>query len=193
MRAGTKLMGVVFLGAALTGCDGTKGEAERAIDRADRMVAAMRDRAMKVVPEETKALADSLQAAKDRFAAKEHLAALNTARAAQAKAIELANSLTGKSTELSSAFMAFSGQLNETVARIKRKLTQYSSGSLPSGVDRAAFEALKADVPTWDDTWKAATKDFQNGDFGVATARADSLKQKIAAANALLGIATDPK
>ncbi len=187
MTAGTKLMGTVMMAVALAGCDGTKDEAERAIDRADRMVTAMRDRAMKVLPEETKALADSLQAAKDKFAAKEHLEALNTARATQGKAIELANSLSGKSTQLSSAFMAFSGKLNETVGLIRRRVDQYS-GRLPARIDRAAFEALKADLPTWDETWKAATKDFQNGDFGPANARADSLKQKIAAAHTLLGI-----
>jgi hypothetical protein len=178
------MVGAILLVMTLAGCDQTKGEAERAIDRADRMVTALRDRAMKVVPGEVKALEDSLQVAKDRFAAKEHVAALEAARWTQQTAIALANSLAGKSTELSSAFMAFSGRLNETVARIKRRL----SGAPPAGVDRAAFEALKADVPSWDETWKAATKDFQNGDFGSATARADSLKAKIAAAHALLGI-----
>ncbi len=184
MRAGTKLVAVIVLGAAIAGCYSDKGESERAIERADRMVAAMHDRAMKVVPVETKALLDSVQAAKDKFAAKEYLASLNTARASQSRAIELANSLTGKSTELSSKFMAFSGNLNETVGRIKHRLTLPP----PAGADRSAIEALQADVPKWDDTWRAATKDFQNGDFGLAIARADTLKEKIAAANALLKI-----
>jgi hypothetical protein len=183
------VVGAILVGAALIGCEGTKGEAERAIDRAERMVTAMRDRAVKVVPIETKALTDSLQAVKDRFAAKDYVGALDGARATQARAIELANSLAGKSTELSSAFMAFSGRLNETVARIRRRV----SGSPPAGVDRAAFEALKADLANWDETWKAATNDFQNGDFGSANLRADSLRVKIAAAQALLGIPPETK
>jgi len=173
---------------SLAGCDRTEGDAQRAIDRADRMVTAMKDRAMKVVPAETNALVDSLQAAKGSFAAKDHKAALATALAVQNKAIQIANSLSGKSTELSSAFMAFSGELNAAVERIKRRLSQLSRGPLPGDIDRAAFDALQTDIPTWEETWKAATREFQSGDFGVATARADSLKQKIAAANTLLGI-----
>jgi hypothetical protein len=188
MKAGVTALAIFALGSAVAGCYSDKGEAERAIERADRMVAAMRDRAVKVVPVETKALLDSVQAAKDKFAAKEYLAALNTARASQGRAIELANSLTGKSTQLSSKFMAFSGNLNETVDRIRRRL----AAGPPPGVDRAAFEALQADVPKWDDSWRAATKEFQSGDFGSANARADSLKAKIAAANALLKI-PEPK
>jgi len=188
MTARLALLAATLLTLGLAGCGDSKGEAQRAIERADRMVTAMKDRAMKVVPVETEALVDSLQAANRRFAAKDYLTARNTAREAQGRAIEIANSLAAKSTELSSAFMAFSGQLNAAVGRIKRRLSQLSSGSLPASIDRVAFDALKADVPTWDEAWKVATKSFENGDFGAATARADSLRQKIAAANALLGI-----
>ena len=188
MSLRTTVMAVGLAVLALVGCSRAGEEAEKAVERADRMVTAIKDRAIKVLPAETAALVDSLAAAKQALVAKDYQAAANSARAVQASAIEIANSLTGKSTEISSSFMAFSSQLNDAVGQIRRRVSQLSRGPLPAGIDKAAFNALKADLPTWEETWKAATKEFQAGEFGAATTRADSLKRKIAAADSLLGI-----
>jgi hypothetical protein len=188
MNLRNTVMTVALAALAFTGCSRAEEDARKAVDRADRMVTAVKDRSIKVLPAETAALADSLAAAKQALAAKNYPAALTSATAVQGKAIEIANSLAGKSTEMSSSFMAFSGTLNDAVGQIRRRVSQLSRGPLPASIDKTAFNALKADLPSWEDTWKAATKEFQQGEFGAATARADSLKRKIAAADSLLGI-----
>ena|SRR2546425_6973780 len=187
-RSSRSVTGLLLLG--LAGCGGERKDAETAIIRADRMVTALRDRAAKVLPEETKALVDSLQAAQARAAARDYRAARATAVGVAGKAIEIANSLAGKSTEFSSAFMAFSAELPQSVERIRHRLSQLPAGSrLPPGLDRAKLEAIKADVPNWSETWKSAVVDFNNGNLGAAIAKATALKQKVTEANTLLGLA----
>jgi hypothetical protein len=181
---------IACLVLGLVGCGARKRkEAEAAIARAERMVTAVKDRAVKVVPEETQGLIDSLAAAQRQAAAGDHTLAAVTAHQVQADAIEIANSLAGKSTQLSSDFMAFSAQLPDRVERIRRRVNQLSAGrSLPAGIDRARFDSLAADVPSWSDSWKAAVKDFEGGNLGAASAKAHALERKVAAADTLLGL-----
>jgi hypothetical protein len=182
------LIACLVLGVGGCGA-GKRKDAEAAIARAERMVTGVKDRAEKVVPDATQALIDSLAAAQRQSAAGDHTLAAITARQVQADAIEIANSLAGKSTQLSSDFMAFSGQLPPRVERIKSRVRQLAGGrALPAGMDRARFDSLAAEVPAWSDTWKAAVKEFESGNLSAASVKAHALQRKLDAAESLLGL-----
>ncbi len=160
-----------------------------AIARADRMVTAVRDRSIKVMPDETKGMVDSLQAAKARASAGDHRGALATASDVATTAIQIANAIGPKSTQLTSAFTAIGAEVSGSVPRIKSKLDQLAGQQrLPSGVDRARFDALRADFKTWMDSWNAAVDDFTKGNLATAFAKAEAMKKKIDDASSLLGI-----
>lgn len=177
----------------LAGCGRARKQAEEAVGLADRMVTASRERAEKVAPEETRALADSLQVARERAAAGDYQAAAALARRVSETTIELVKSLPSRSTEISSAFMAFSAELPGRVERIRTRLSQLSAGGrVPAGLDRARLDALKAETTSWENTWKGAVRDFQQGNLGAAKAVVTELRKKVAEADSLLGLTTPP-
>jgi hypothetical protein len=182
-----RLSCLVFLLAA---CDRTAKDAETAIARADRMVTAVKDRSIKVMPDETKEMVDSLQTAKARDAAGDHRGALAAASEVASTAIRIANAIGPKSTELNSTFTAIGAEVSARVPRIKARLDQLSAqGKLPAGLSRSRFDSLKADFrTTWKDEWNTAVDDFKQGNLAVAITKATAMKKRIDDANALLGL-----
>jgi hypothetical protein len=194
MTAMIRLGMSVLVVAGLAGCGRARQQAEEAVELADRMVTASRERAEKVAPEETRALADSLQVARERAAAGDYPAATALARRVSETTIELVKSLPGKSTEISSAFMAFSAELPGRVERIRTRLSRLSGGGrLPAGLDRARLDALQAETMGWEETWKGAVRDFQQGNLGAAKAVVAELRKKVAEADSLLGLTSAPR
>ncbi|MGE0554858.1 MAG: hypothetical protein AB7R55_15620 [Gemmatimonadales bacterium] len=189
MRGAFRLAALGVTLALALGCgERRRQEAEAAVERAERMVAGVEERAAKIVPDRARALAESLAVSKERLAAGELVGATETARQVQVDAIEIANSLASTSTRISGDFMAFSAVLPGRVERIERRVRQLSGAQLPAGIDRAGFDALARELPVWRDEWKAAVKAFETGELGTASAKADELKQKVMAAEELLGL-----
>lgn len=189
MRGASRQAALVVTLTLALGCgERRREEAEAAIERAERFVAAVEERAVKIVPDRARALAESLAVSKERLAAGELVGAAETARQVQVDAIEIANSLASTSTKISGDFMAFSAVLPGRVDRIERRVRQLSASRLPAGIDRARFDALATELPAWRDEWKAAVKAFETGELGTAAAKADELKEKVTAAEALLGV-----
>jgi len=188
--AGRRVALLCLLALALGCSERKRQEAEAAVERAERMVTALAERAAKIMPDRAQALADSLEASKQRLTAGEFASATETARQVQVDAIEIANSLASTSTKISGDFMAFSAVLPGRVDRIERKVRQLSAGRLPAGLDRARFDALAKELPVWRDEWKAAVKAFQTGELGTAAVKASELKEKVTEAEALLGLPT---
>ena len=189
MRHRARATGFISLVVAVMACSGVQKEAETAVQRADRMVTAVKDRSIKVMPDETEAMVDSLAAAKALQAAGDHRGALTSASNVASEAIRIANALGPKGTELTSAFTAMSAEVSAKVPRIKARLDQLARQSrLPASIDRARFDALRADFKTWMDDWNKAVDDFKNGELAVAFAKATAIKKKVDDANSLLGI-----
>jgi hypothetical protein len=184
-----RIRGLGCLLFLVSACDRTAKEAETAIARADRMVTAVKDRSVKVMPDETKAMVDSLQAAKARDAAGDHRGALAAASGVASTAIQLANAIGSKSTELNSTFTAIGAEVSARVPRIKSRLDQLAAqAKLPAGLTRSRLDSLKTDFRTWPDMWNAAVDDFKQGNLAVAITKATAMKQKIDDAGALLGL-----
>ena len=189
MNRQTRIAGFACLIGLVSACNRTAKDAEIAIARADRMVTAVRDRSIKVMPDETKAMVDSLQAAKARDAAGDHRGALAAASEVASTAIRIANTIGAKSTELNSAFTEIGAEVSARVPRIKSRLDQLAgSGKLPPGLDRIRFDSLRTDFKTWMDSWNAAVDDFKQGNLAVAISKATAVKKRIDDAAALLGL-----
>jgi hypothetical protein len=189
MNRQTRIAGFACFIGLVSACNRTAKDAETAIARADRMVTAVRDRSIKVMPDETKAMVDSLQAAKARDAAGDHRGALAAASEVASTAIRIANTIGSKSTELNSAFTEIGAEVSARVPRIKSRLDQLAgSAKLPPGLDRARFDSLRTDFKTWMDSWNAAVDDFKQGNLAVAISKATAVKKRIDDAAALLGL-----
>jgi hypothetical protein len=188
MRRVSPLPVVIFLLVGATACGDTK-ETQEVVDRADRFVTAMKTEAAKVFPESVKRLTDSLQKAKDQFAAGENEAARTTANWAAAEAVSIAKSVEPKRHELDSTFKMISHEVTGPVRLVVDRIRQFrQSGGLPAGVTRARFDSLARDVATWEGAWKEASDNYQKGEIGAAASKAMKIKADIIAAMNLLGI-----
>jgi hypothetical protein len=137
------------------------------------------------MPDETRAMVDSLAAAKALQAAGNHRDALASASNVASEAIRIANAIGPKGTELSSAFTSIGAEVSAKVPKIKARLDQ---GRLPRNVSRAQFDSLRADFRTWMDEWNTAVDDFKSGELAVAFGKATAIKKKVDDAITLLGI-----
>lgn len=178
---------VLLMSSGLIGC--AKQSAEKAIAKAEQDLAALRPEAEKVAPTELAGLADSIAAMKTRAASGDYAAAAMGARNLGLSIRDLRANLNTRRQQLTTGFTATSdelpGQLDAVVARVAEL---GAMRRLPEGIDQARFNTLKAEAPTWKDTWAAAKQAFDNGNLAEAMASATRLKNKVADARRLLSM-----
>src|SRR5437867_5995258 len=189
MRQVTRLPAVTLLLIGAAACNSDQKPAEEAVARAERFVAAMQTEGMKVLPEPTKRLGDSVKMAKQQLAAKDYRGARATAVAVAGRAVEVAKLVEPKRHELDSTYKVISFEVTWPVRNIVAKAKELTSaGRVPKGMTKAGFDSLKKDVATWEDIWKSATENKQKGEIGVAAAQAQDLRKRVIEAQKVLGL-----
>ena len=127
---------LVAIGVATLACNSGKAPAEAALKLADDAVNAARPAAEKYVPEEFKALADELAAAKEAFGKGDYKGALAAAQSIPTAATELLGKAKAKKEELVAAWNQMSGSLPQMVDAIKTRIETLSkTKKLPAGID----------------------------------------------------------
>ncbi len=183
MRTGT--IGLVLLMGSLVGC--ARQSAEKAIARAEQDIAAVRPEAEKVAPTDLAVLMDSVAAMKAHVASGDYGAASKGARNLGLSVRDLRANLSNRRQQLTTGFTATSndlpGQLDAVVARVAEI---GAMRRLPPGIDQARFEILKAEAPTWPNTWAGAKQAYDDGNLAEAMSTAAQLKNKVADARRLL-------
>ncbi len=170
------LMVLILFAAA---CAGDSKPAEEAIKAAEAAIDSAKGEAIKYIPDQVKGLEDGLKAAKDAFAKKDYMAALNAAKDLPGKAKDLAAAAAAKKTELTKTWEEVSGGLPKMVEAIQSRVDILSkSKKLPANLDKAKFDGVKAGLAEATQIWGDAQKAFSSGNLADAVSKAKTLKDK---------------
>ena len=167
--------------AALTTACSQKGPAEEALKAADAAVTAAKGSVEKFVPDQWKALNDSLKDAKDKFGKGDYPAALTAAQAIAPKAQDAIKAATAKKEEFTKMWTDLSGSLPNALKAAEDKVGALAAmKKLPKGMDKAKVEAAQAGLADAKKSWDEATAAAKAGDVMTAIAKAKPLKEKAA-------------
>jgi hypothetical protein len=186
----TKLLTPMALLVFLVGCtDPAKLPAETAIKGADTALATIKAEAAKYVPEQLKAVEDSLAKAKEAFAKEDYKGALEAAKDLPAKATALVSAVAAKKDELTKAFSAATAQLPQLLESIRSRVDILSAAKkLPKGLDAGTVSAARDGLASVAKGLADATAKMKAGDLAEAAAAAKPLKDKAMAIASSIGL-----
>ena len=187
----TSLVLVAAVAVLTTACS-QKGPAEEAFKAADAAVTAAKPMVEKFLPDQWKALSDSLKDAKDKLTKGDYAAAIAAAQAIPGKATEAVNAAKAKKEEYTKAWTDLSASVPAAVKEVEDKVAALAAmKKLPKGMDAAKLDAAKAGVADMKKTWDEATAAGAN-DPMVAIEKAKAAKQKAAEITASLAAPAPP-
>jgi hypothetical protein len=174
---------------AFVACNTTKAPAEAAIKAAEEALAGVKSDAAIYVPDQFKAVEDSITAAKESFQKGEYQQALTNAKDLAGKAKDLAAAVAAKKDELTKSWQDMSGGLPGMVSAIQSRMNILSkSKKLPAGLDKDKFESAKASLASITQTWTEATTAFSGGNLMDAVTKATTVKEKAVEIMSALGM-----
>ena len=179
-----KSLFLVWIASAclLTGCDNAKKmSADAAIKTADTTLTPILADAQKYVPDQTKAVTDTLQQAKTSFANGDYSAALDSAKGLPAQVNALSEAVKAKKAELTAKFNELNASMPGLVSAVQTRFDALrKTHKLPAGAD-GAFSSLKQ-------TWGDASTSMQSGDLSAAMDKATAAKDKLMDVQKMLGM-----
>ncbi len=180
MSKRSMLIAIAFTGCLLLiACSTAKAPAEAAIKAADEAIAGVKPEASVYVPDELKAVEDSLATAKDNFQKGEYPQALAGAKDLAVKAKDLASAIAAKKDELAKSWQDMSGGLPGMLSAIQSRMNILSkSRKLPAGIDKGNFESAKTSMATITQTMSEATEAFKAGNLMDAVNKAKTVKEQ---------------
>ncbi|MBK5254773.1 MAG: hypothetical protein JJE39_01950 [Vicinamibacteria bacterium] len=162
-----------------------KGPAQAAITAAESAVSGAQAEGEKFVPEQFKALSDSLASAKSKFDSGDYKGAQEAAEGVPAQAQAVTAAAEAKKTELMESWKSMEGSLPGMVADIQKKVMELATArKLPAGLDKAGLESAKTALEGATAMWAEAGAAFGAGDLMGAVAKASQVK---ATAEQLMG------
>ena len=179
MKKSLKYIALVVVVLFAAGCAGNSKPAEEAIKAAEAAIDSVKGEAAKYIPDQVKGLEEGLKTAKDAFAKKDYTAALNAVKDLPGKAKELAAAAAAKKIELTKTWEDVSRGLPKMVGAIQSRVDILSkSKKLPTNLDKAKFDSVKAGLAEATQMWGDAQKDFSSGNLADAVSKAKTLKDK---------------
>jgi hypothetical protein len=164
----------------LISCSRDKDPADLAIKAAETAVNATKAEAAKIIPDQVKALEDSLASAKEKFVKKEYKAALEEATALAGKAKQVAAAAKAKKEELTNKWTEATQDLPKMIEAIQEKVDSLSKlKKLPKIVKKDKLEEAKTGLVSVKDEWTKAQESFKNGNVTDAINVAGSVKDKV--------------
>jgi hypothetical protein len=175
---------VVIAALAFVACASDKEPAERALKTAEDAVNAAMPEGSTYVPEQAKAVQETLRGLKDRMAKNDYKGVLAGAGEVTAAATALTAAATAKkaevakmTAELTKTWEDMSSGLPKVVEAIKSRVDILSQAKkLPAGVEKAAVDGAKTGLETIDKTWAEAQEAFKSGNIADAVAKAKTVK-----------------
>jgi hypothetical protein len=161
------------LGLLAAGCGMGKAPAQAAITGAEQALNAVREEAVKFVPDQFAAVEKVMNDAKAAFDKGDYAAALNTAKDVPAKVKDLYTAIEAKKAELPAIWEGLAKDMPKLIAEVKAFVAK------AKGADKAAMETAKADVKGLDATWAKAQEAFKAGNLIDAVSNATGIKEKI--------------
>lgn len=180
---------VVFASVLLSACASDKVPAETALKAAEGAVNTTVAEASKYVPDEAKALQDSLNSLKDNFAKGEYKAVLAGAPDLTAKTKALADAAAAKKADLTKSWADVSGGLPKVLEAIQGRVDILSKAkTLPANLDKTAVDGAKTGLESMNKAWADAQASFSAGNLADALAKANALKSQAAEMMTKLGM-----
>ncbi len=177
-RIFTSLVLVAAVALLTTACS-QKGPAEEAIKAADAAVVAAKSSVEKLIPDQWKALNDSLKDAKDKFGKGDYQGALTAAQAIPGKATQAVAAAKTKKEELSKNWAELMGGLEGDLKTAEEKVAAVAHmKKLPKGMDKAKVEAAEASLADAKKQAAEATADAKAGDMQAAIEKGKAAKEK---------------
>jgi hypothetical protein len=161
------------IGLLAVGCGMGKAPAQAAITAGETALAAVKDEAVKYVPDQVAAIEKVLADAKAAFDKSDYAAALNTAKDVPAKVKDLYTAIEAKKAELPAVWEGLAKDMPKLIAEVKSFVAK------AKGADKEAMETAKADVKGLDATWAKAQEAFKAGNLIDAVNEATGIKGKI--------------
>jgi hypothetical protein len=184
-----KVLGVLVIAALVAACAHHRVPAEAALKAADDALAPIKAEAAKYVPDQARAVDDAIAAARDTFAKGDYAAALHAAQALPAQIDELKTALAAKKDQFMATWKDMEGGLPKMVEAITSRMDILSkSRRLPKGLDKAAFEQVKANYDSLKSLWSEATAAAGGDDLMAAVAKGTEAKTKATEILSALGM-----
>ena len=161
------------LGLLIAGCGMGKAPAQAAITAGEQALGAVKDEAMKYVPDQVAAIEKILADAQAAFDKSDYAAALNTAKDVPAKVKDLVTAIDAKKAELPKTWEDLSKEMPKLIAEAKAFVAK------AKGADKAALETAKTDVKGLDAMWAKAQEAFKANNLIDAVNEATGIKGKI--------------
>src|SRR5262245_22352909 len=175
-----QIVGIVLV-LLLTACSSGKGPAEAAIKSAESAFAAVKDDALKYVPDQAHAVEASLDSARASFNKGDYAAATTAVNDALPKISALAPAVASRKEQYTRQGAELSQGVPKMVAAIQSRVDLLSkSKSLPSGLDRATFDSAKSGVAELSRMWSDTSAQYQSGNVADAVASATVAKDRAA-------------
>jgi hypothetical protein len=180
--------GVGLVAVLSAGC--ARSSAETAVTRAEAAIAAIRPEAEKVAPVELASLNDSLTAMKARIAAEDYSGALMGARSVNSLARDLGANLATRKAQLTTSYNTTAEAVPRQIGAVNARIAELAAmRRLPPGVDPAAFAAVRAEAPQWQEKWAEASQQFAAGNVALALTAANEVRARLTAVSKMLGMA----
>jgi hypothetical protein len=184
------LMLVVVVGLLMASCNGgKKTAATAAIQAAEDAYNNAKTELMKYIPDQTKGVEDAINAAKASLDKHEYEAATTAAQAVPGKVKELTAAAAAKKDELAKSWEEMNGEIPKMLRAVRSKLTILSiKEEQPANMDKTKVKAARTAYEEATARWEEAQNAAYHSNLLSATAKADTVRQKVMEAMANLGL-----
>ena len=183
--------------ALVAGCANQIGPATKAIADAEAAIAAFKDDASRLLPNDLSSVETTVAGLKDNLAKGDFKAVLAAAPGLTTKITELRDATAAKKAEWEAATAAakeqwtgYAADLPKMVEAIQSRVDILGKARrLPKNVSKDAFDGAKAGLDWMKSNWAAANDAFNSGNAIDAAAKAQAVKDKGAEVLKQLGLA----
>ena len=186
MRAIKMLAAVAAAALLITGCANQKEPAEKAVSQVEASLSQFKGDAEKYATDELRGVEESIAKLKGELAAKNYKAVVMQTPNVASTVAALKDTVAKKKADAEQILAAaqqewadLSASVPEMVTKLQAKVDSLTkSRKLPKGVDKAGFEAAKAEFETVKASWAEASAEFSSGMVADAVRRARAARAK---------------
>jgi uncharacterized lipoprotein NlpE involved in copper resistance len=166
----------------IAGCQNAqKMSADAALKSANLAFAAVKSNAEQYVPDQTKALEDSIQTAQTEYSSGKYSAALASAKELPGKINDLTAAASAKKAELTTQWKTLDASMPKTMEALQHRVNALKSEHKLSANDSEQYSTAKG-------LWGDASNAYQSGNLSDAVSKATELKDKLPGLEKSLGM-----
>jgi hypothetical protein len=172
---------VLALVVALAACSNQKPAAEAALKSTQEAYNKVSADALKYVPDQARAIQDSLASAQAALAKNDYEGVLKQTQSINTQISALGSAIAAKKTELTTTWTTMSAGVPKMVDALKSRVDILSqSKKLPAGITKQTVDAAKGGLASAGQTWAEATAAASAGDIATAVAKGTAVRDSIA-------------